>query len=197
MTRLLFRGSHQVALHWICGVFDDQVLKVFENRCRGFGLFWFLQWLEDVCLLESWDNDRVVFSLRTQPLSSFTLVPTARKHTLGALPGNGRFTRALKVITWRQPACCPSLIPLSSPPCCLWSFWKMGAWPLELWPPFGRRNPPGLDAFEAVICEKDTELPRVRAAVEFKRFQHQSHIVFVYVFIPPLFLFFILLLYEI
>lgn len=125
MTRLLFRGSHQVALHWICGVFGDQVLKVFENRCRGFGLFWFLQWLEDVCLLESWDNDRVVFSLRTQPLSSFTLVPTARKHTLGALPANGRFTRALKVITWRQPACCPSLIPLSSPPCCLsWVFEK-------------------------------------------------------------------------
>lgn len=56
----------------------------------------------------------------THTHTSFNSLKSAHEkaHTLGVLPGNGRFPRALKVVTWQQPAFSPSLIPLSSPPCC-------------------------------------------------------------------------------
>lgn len=56
--------------------------------------------------------------MRTHTPSSAHSHTHMTKHTHGTLPGNRRFPRALKVITWQQPDFFPSLIPLSSPPCC-------------------------------------------------------------------------------
>lgn len=85
------------------------------------------------------------------------------------LPGNRRFSRALKVVTWQQPACCPSLIPLSSLPCCQSLVLKMGAHPLEL---LAAVRPQKSSSW--MICENNTELPVVHTAVKYKWFPRQS-----------------------
>lgn len=77
-----------------------------KNERRGFGL------ASDVCSDEIMSPCLNIWSV-TQwfaiyTFSSLTLSHPARKQPHGAPPGNGRFTGALKVITWPQPARCPS-----------------------------------------------------------------------------------------
>lgn len=122
-------------------------------------------------------------------LNSFTLAHVARKQTRRVLPGNRRFSRALKVVTWQQSSCCPSLIPQSSPPCCQSLVSNTGAHPLELWLLFSHKkkeNHPKLDAFEPLIRENYTGLTAMHAAVKYMQVVSTSlaDIYFVCIFYP-------------